>query len=106
MFKTFSDKSFHWKTVIYRVKISFQQWLGFETLNLQRGLPLSNSTTLSYPQAILDGLDVHIERHLFGVTLKKQVAKDAFVGKNLTKDKLPPDTNYAQLLTNMNSVKV
>ncbi|VDD85922.1 unnamed protein product [Enterobius vermicularis] len=101
----YSDFCRSYCTINYSLTM-FIQWLGFETLNLQRGLPLSNSTTLSYPQAILDGLDVHIERHLFGVTLKKQVAKDAFVGKNLTKDKLPPDTNYAQLLTNMNSVKV
>ena len=86
--------------------IVLQNYLNFEIDYLRAGRGLSNSTTLHYPVASLDGLDVHLERNFFGVTLQQTAYKTPLVGQKLTRETLPQNKSWAQVITNMDSVKV
>ncbi|KAL3990149.1 Patched family protein [Acanthocheilonema viteae] len=84
----------------------FKQSVDVERLHLQYGEPLSYDTSLTYPVAKIDGFDIHLERNFFGITIKETPKKDVFVGQNITTDKLPPNVSYAQLVSNLQFVKV
>ncbi|KAM3728002.1 Patched-related protein [Dirofilaria immitis] len=84
----------------------FKQSVDAERIRLQRGEPLSDDTSLTYPVAKIDGFDVHLERNFFGITIKEMPKKDMFVGQNITADKLPANTSYAHLVSNLQFVKV
>ncbi|VDN02925.1 unnamed protein product [Thelazia callipaeda] len=84
----------------------FKQGVDVEKDYLQRGEQLPHDTTLSYPVAKIDGFDIHLEKNFFGIVLKDLPDKDAFVGQNITVDKLPINTSYAELLSNLKFVKV
>lgn len=73
---------------------------------MERNEPLSDDTTLSYPVAKIDGFDIHLERNFFGITTKEMPEKDAFVDKNVTANMISTNTSYAQLLSNLQFVKV
>lgn len=73
---------------------------------MERGEPLSYDTSLTYPIAKIDGFDIHLERNFFGITIKETPKKDMFVGRNITADKLPSNVSYAQLVSNLQFVKV
>lgn len=77
-----------------------------ETELLIRGEELSSDVMLTYPVSKIHGLSVHLERNFFGIKMKDMIKKDEFVGQNLTQDKLPVNTSYAQLLSNLDFVKV
>uniref|UniRef100_A0A915Q2L6 SSD domain-containing protein n=1 Tax=Setaria digitata TaxID=48799 RepID=A0A915Q2L6_9BILA len=84
----------------------FKQSVDVEKIHLQCGEPLSKDTSLNYPVAKIDGFNIHLERNFFGITLKEMPKKDAFIGQNITADKLLPNQSYAQLLSNLQFVKV
>ncbi|VDK66869.1 unnamed protein product [Onchocerca ochengi] len=84
----------------------FKQSVDVERMHLQHGEPLSGDISLIYPVAKIDGFDVHLERNFFGITIKETPKKDAFIGQNITADKLPANTSYAQLVSNLQFVKV
>uniref|UniRef100_A0A1I7VPP3 SSD domain-containing protein n=2 Tax=Loa loa TaxID=7209 RepID=A0A1I7VPP3_LOALO len=84
----------------------FKQSVDVERVHLQRGEPLSYDTSLTYPVAKIDGFDIHLERNFFGITMKEIPKKDMFVGQNITADKLPQNVSYAQLVSNLQFVKV
>lgn len=73
---------------------------------LKLGKELSPETTLTYPVAKIDGFEVHLERNLFGIRMKEIINKKAYVGEKMTPDKLPANTTYSQMLTNLDFVKV
>ncbi|KAK0405140.1 hypothetical protein QR680_017819 [Steinernema hermaphroditum] len=73
---------------------------------LRSGLPLSSTTNLTYPVATIGGFTVHLERLLFGVQVKEDPVKDEFMGRNITADELVNNKTNAQLVTNMDSVRV
>ncbi|OZC08299.1 hypothetical protein X798_04650 [Onchocerca flexuosa] len=83
-----------------------RQSVDVERIHLEHGEPLSSDTSLIYPVARIDGFDVHLERNFFGITFKEAPKKDAFIGQNITADKLPANTSYAQLISNLQFVKV
>lgn len=84
----------------------FKQGVDVEKVHVERNEPLSDDTTLSYPVAKIDGFDIHLERNFFGITTKEMPEKDAFVDKNVTANMISTNTSYAQLLSNLQFVKV
>uniref|UniRef100_A0A914ZN15 SSD domain-containing protein n=1 Tax=Parascaris univalens TaxID=6257 RepID=A0A914ZN15_PARUN len=84
----------------------FKQGLDYEKVLLKSGKELSQETTLTYPVAKIDGFEVHLERIFFGIRMKEIVNKKAYVGEKITPDKLPANTTYSQMLTNLEFVKV
>uniref|UniRef100_A0A9J2Q5W8 SSD domain-containing protein n=1 Tax=Ascaris lumbricoides TaxID=6252 RepID=A0A9J2Q5W8_ASCLU len=84
----------------------FKQGLDYEKVLLKLGKELSPETTLTYPVAKIDGFEVHLERNLFGIRMKEIINKKAYVGEKMTPDKLPANTTYSQMLTNLDFVKV
>ncbi|KHN73964.1 Patched domain-containing protein 3 [Toxocara canis] len=83
-----------------------KQGLDYEKVLLRLGKELSSDTTLTYPVARIDGLEVHLERNLFGIRTKEAINKKAYVGQKMTPDKLPKNMTYSQMLTNLDFVKV
>lgn len=84
----------------------FKEGVDVERIHLERGEALSYDTSLTYPIAKIDGFDIHLERNFFGITLKETPQKDMFIGQNITADKLPKNVSYAQLVSNLQFVKV
>ncbi|TKR58407.1 hypothetical protein L596_029855 [Steinernema carpocapsae] len=84
----------------------FHGALESEKQHLRTGKPLSEGTNLTYPVATIEGFTVHLERLLFGVKKTDEPVKDAFVGRNISKNELVNNKTNAQLVTNMEFVKV
>uniref|UniRef100_A0A1I8ALK1 SSD domain-containing protein n=1 Tax=Steinernema glaseri TaxID=37863 RepID=A0A1I8ALK1_9BILA len=84
----------------------FHDALESEKQLLRSGLPLSESTNLTYPVVTIGGFTVHLERLLFGVNVKEDPVKDAFVGRKIGPNEIVNNWTNAQLVTNMESVRV
>ncbi|VDK18860.1 unnamed protein product [Anisakis simplex] len=78
--------------------------MDYEKVRLKEGKALSTDTTLTYPVAKIDGIDVHVERTLFGVKYREHFDKKALVG--IKADDLPKNLTLSQMVTNIDFVKV
>lgn len=92
--------------MLHLLDVHLQQGVDVERRRLQDGSPLSSDTTLTYPVAKIDGFDVHLERNFFGIKKKELSSKHTYVAQNITFDQLPANASYAQLLSNIDFVKV
>uniref|UniRef100_A0A0N5B0M8 SSD domain-containing protein n=1 Tax=Syphacia muris TaxID=451379 RepID=A0A0N5B0M8_9BILA len=101
----FDDFCSPYCTINYNL-VMFIEYLKQGVSSMKNGDANTTRNVLTYPVANIDGIELYIERNLFGVKLKNESASSENTNNTTSSFNTNYGDNYAQSLTNMDYVKV